>query len=114
MIKLPKSQSSSMWPFGGAKEDPDTCNGVKLYAFNYNTRDLKLVNHKELRKNSLSMHLHGMHDILVGVESMDDPIQFVEVVYATFLSLHKYYLCYPKMYGLNCHEWKFDETNKVK
>ena len=113
IIELPKSHSGSKWRFGGAKEDPETCNGVKLSLFNYNTQDLKLPNHKELRKNSLSMHLNSMVDFLTGAKSMDDPIHCAEVVCATYLSLHNYYLCYQRIYGLNCHEWKFAETKKV-
>ena len=60
------------------------------------------------------MHLQSMYNVLVGTESMDDPIYFVKVVCAAYFSLHKYYLCYERMYGLSCHEWKFDETDKVK
>lgn len=115
LIQPPKAQYMyrGTWPFF-AKDNPDTCHGVKLSSFDYSTRDLKLANHKELRKNGLLMHLNGMYDVLVGTESMDDPIHCAEVVCATYLSLHKYYLSYQKVYGLNCHEWTFYETTKVK
>ena len=60
------------------------------------------------------MHLHSMYDVLVGAKSMDNPIYCVEVVCATYLSLHNYYLCYASAYGyLSYHDWKFDETTKV-
>lgn len=98
------------------KEHPSYCNGEKLSSFDYRTKDLKLANHKELRKNGLRMHLQSMHDILVGAQSMDDPIYCVEVTCTTYLSLHKNYLCYKK-YGdkdLSCHEWEFNETAEVK
>ena len=89
------------------------CNGVKLSSFQYYTEDLKEANHKELRKNGLCMHLQGMLDILVGVKSMDDPVNCVEVICATYKSLHKYYLCYKLSYGYSCHDWEFKETTKV-
>ena len=88
------------------------CNGVSLSSFDYYTRDLKSDNHKELRKNSLSMHLQKVHAGLVGEESISDPVSCVEITCATYLSLHKYYLCYKRGYGyLACHDW---ETTKVQ
>ena len=90
------------------------CNGVKLSSFDYNTKDLKPFNHKELRKSSLLMHLQNMQDVLVGEETMDDPVFCIEVVCATYLSLHKYYLCYKRSYGyIGCHDFEFIETTKV-
>ena len=113
MIEPPKSQSSSgWWPYGG-KEDPTTCNGAKLHAFNYKTKDLKADNHKELRKNGLSMHLQSVHNVLVGIEPMDDPIYCIEEVYTIYVSIHKNYLCYEKQYGLSCQDWEFNETTMV-
>ena len=116
VIDIPKPKSSSIWPFGGStKEEPDTCNGVKLSSFDYKTKDLKSANHKELRKDALSMHLQSKHDILVGTQPMEDPIYCVEVICTTYLSLHKFYLCYKRTYGyLCCHDWEFNETTKVQ
>ena len=109
-IKEPQSSSKS-----SNREDPATCNGVKLSSFDYKTKDLKLVNHQELRKIGLSMHLQSIHDVLVGTESMDDPIKCVDVVCGTYLSLHKNYLCYrAEVYESPlCHKWEFNETAKV-
>ena len=104
-----KYNFSAMWRFN----KPDYCSGVKLSSYYYNTRDLKLYNHKELRKSSLSMHLQRMYNILIGTESMDDPMYCVEVVCAVYFSLNKYYLCYEALYGLCCYEWKFDNTTEV-
>ena len=112
IIKFPKPKSSGGW-FSGPKEDPTTCNGVKLSSFGYNTEDLRTDNHKELRKDALLMHLHSMHDVLVGTKSMDDPVCCIEVICSTYLSLHNYYLCFKRAYGLSCHDWKFNETTKV-
>ena len=114
IIQIPKSQSSGIWPFNITKEDPTKCNGVKLSSFDYNTEDLKPDNHKELRKDALLMHLHSMYDVLVGTKSMDDPVYCVEVICATYLSLHTYYLHYKSVYGyLGCQNWEFNETTKV-
>ena len=116
-INIPKVPSSSSWlPFSSGKDDPSLCNGVKLSSFDYHTQDLKTANHKELRKSSLLMHLQNVHGILVGDQSMDDPLFCIEVVCAIYLSLHKYYLCYKKAqaYGyLRDHDWEFRETTKV-
>jgi len=114
-IQPSKSQSSGgLWPFGStSREDPTTCNGVKLNSFDYNTKDLKTHNHKELRKSGLSMHLQEVHNVLVGTEPMNDPISCIEKIYAIYISLHKYYLCYEKRYGLSCQDWEFEETTKV-
>ena len=103
------SNLSALWRFN----KPDYCSGVKLSSYYYNTRDLKLCNHKELRKSSLSMHLQRMYNVLVGTESMDDPIYCVEVVCAAYISLNKYYLCYETFYGPCCYEWKLDDTTEV-
>ena len=101
--------------FGGPKEDPLMCNGVKLSSFDYDTQQLKTANHKELRKSSLLMHLQNVHDVLIGEESMNDPVFCIEVTCATYLSLHKYYLCYKQRFGyLGCHDWEFSETTKVQ
>ena len=100
-IKIEKFHSGR-W-FGSSKEDSLLCNGVKLSSFDYYTKDLKTANHKELRKSGLSMHLQNVHDVLVGEESMGDPVFCIEVVCAAYLSLHKYFLCYRKMY-LGCHD----------
>ena len=105
-----KQKSTSSW---FSKEDPLMCNGVKLSSFNYYTRELKPDNHKELRKNSLLMHLQNVHDVLIGDVSMSDPVSCMEVVCATYFSLHKYYLSYKRLYGLACHDWEFYETTKV-
>jgi len=115
IIDIPKSHSTGGGLFGSSKEDPATCNGVKLSSFKYRTKDLQPDNHKELRKNGLSMHLQRVHDFLVGTKSMDDPVYCIEEVCAIYVSLHKYYLCYKKGYGyqLSCHEWEFIETTKV-
>lgn len=111
-IKVQKSHSSS-W-FGGGKVDPSMCNGVKLSSFDYHTQDLQIANHKELRKSSLLMHLQNVYDILVGEQSIGDPIFCIEVVCTTYLCLHKYHLCYKKGYGyLRDHDWEFHETTKV-
>ena len=114
IIEIPKSRSGG-WLFGSStKEEPTTCNGVKLSEFNYSTSDLKINNHKELRKDGLLMHLQSMNDILIGTKSIDDPVYCVEVICATYLSLHKYYLYYKSYYGyLGCHDWEFNETTKV-
>ena len=86
-----------------------------MSSFDYNTCDLKLANHKVLRKDSLMMHLQSMHEILVGTQLMDDPVDCVEVICSTYLSLHKYYLCYKSTYGyLSFHDWEFNETTKVE
>ena len=91
------------------------CNGVKLSSFNYYTHDLKSDNHKELRKSGLLMHLQNMHNILVGEESMNNPVSCVELTCAAYLSLHKYYLHYKRAYGyIGCHDWEFHETAKVQ
>lgn len=112
-IKEPaKSQYSFAW---FRKEDPTMCNSVKLSSFGYKTDDLKIDNHKELRKEALNMHLQSIHDNLVGTGSVDDPVYCVEVVCAIYLSLHKYYVCYVSTYGyLGCHDWEFTETTKVR
>ena len=91
------------------------CNGVKLSSFDYYTQDLKTANHKELRKNALSMHLQNVYDVLVGEKSMGDSVFCIEVVCTVYLSLHKYHLCYRRSsYGyLGCHDWEFNETTKV-
>ena len=108
-----KSISSTGWLFF-AKEDPTMCNGVKLSSFDYYTKDLRIANHKELRKNGLFMHLNSMLDILVGTGSMDDPAYCIEFICAVYESLHKYCLCYTSVYGyLNCHHWEFNGTTKV-
>lgn len=87
---------------------------MKLSSFDYITKDLKTNNHKELRKDALLMHLHSMHDVLVGTKSMDNPVNCIEFICATYVSLHNYYLCYKRTYGyLSCHDWKFSETTKV-
>ena len=113
IIEVTKSKSGSGWIFT-AKDAPNMCNGVKLSSFDYCTQDLTTANHKELRKNSLSMHLQSIVDILVGTKSMYDPVYCVEVICATYLSLHKYYLCYKSGYGyLSYHDWEFNETTKV-
>ena len=111
--KIQKFHSSGGW-FGSAKEDPSMCNGVKLSSFDYYTKDLKTANHKELRKSSLVMHLQNVHDVLVGKESMSDSVFCIEVVCTTYLSLHKYHLCYKRGYGYSSgHDWEFHETTKV-
>lgn len=109
IVKVPKS---SRWFSSG---NANTCNGVKLSSFDYQTKDLTQSNHKELRKNALIMHIQNIRDVLIGAESMDDPVNCVEVVCTAYTSLHKYYLCYESNYGynLNCHEWEFTETTKV-
>ena len=115
MITIQKSHSGG-W-FGSGKVDPLMCNGVKLSSFDYYTQDLQTANHKELRKSSLLMHLQNVHDILVGKQSMGDPVFCIEVVCTTYLSLHKYHLCYKKLKGygyLREHDWEFHETTKVR
>ena len=112
--ELAKSQYYFSWFYSNNREDPTTCSGVKLSSFDYKTDNLSIDNHKELRKQGLTMHLQSRHDTLVGTCSMDDPVYCVDVVCATYLSLHKYYLCYKTNYGyLGCHKWEFTETTKV-
>ena len=91
------------------------CNGVKLTSFNYYTHDLKVDNHKELRKSGLLMHLQDMRNVLAGEESMSNPVSCVEVTCAAYLSLHKYYLHYKRSYGyIGCNDWEFYDTTKVQ
>ena len=106
--KVPENSGNTI------KEAPTTCNGVKLSSFNYKTEDLSLANHKELRKKGLSMHLQSMHNALAGTESLEDPIHCVEMICATYFSLHKYFLYFKIEHGyFGCQEWKFPETTKV-
>ena len=94
----------------------DTCNGVKLSCFNYDAKELSHSNHVELRKNALLMHLEGMHDILSGVAVMEDTVDCIESVCATFLSLHKNYLYYKESnypFHFKDHQWSFNYTEMV-
>jgi len=94
----------------------NTCNGVKLSSFKYDTKDLSLNNHIELRKNALLMHLEGMHNILSGKAVMEDVVNCIGSVCATFLSLHKNYLCYKtNSYSsqLKDNQWTFTDTEVV-
>ena len=98
-----------------SKEDPLMCNNVKLSSFHYHTGDLKLANHKELRKNGLLMHLQNVRGVLVGEKSMSDPVSCIEVACAAYFSLHKYCLCFKGTFGyLGVHDWEFHETAKVQ
>jgi len=101
--------------FSASNSSADTCNGVKLSSFKYDTKDLSHNNHVELRKNALLMHLEGMHDILSGVAVMRDAIDCIESVCATYLSLHKSYLCSTNKYTnqVTVHQWTLDDTELV-
>jgi len=94
----------------------DTCNGVKLSSFNYNTQDLSHSNHVELKKNALLMHLESLHAILSGVTVMEDAVDCIESVCSTFLSLHKNYLCYKATRYANQvtdHQWILNDIEMV-
>ena len=115
-IVSPTGSDGYMGKFKGFNNSSaDTCNGVRLSSFNYSTKELSSENHVELRKNALLMHLEGMHDILIGVQVKEDAVDCIESVCATFLSLHKNYLCYKATHysNLTDHLWTFTDTEMV-
>jgi len=91
------------------------CDGAELSSFDYEVRNLSESNHKQLRKNALWMHLEDMLNALTGAETMNNPINCIETVLATYESLDRYHLCYKKYSNNNPKDnsWMFDDTKEV-
>ena len=92
--------------------NPNTCDGESLDSQNYSTKRLTELNHKELRKSSMYMHLEDVKDALVGNMSINKLMECVDTVYAAYKSLQSYYLYY-KHNGYKDHSWNFKEMEKV-
>ena len=91
---------------------PTTCDGENLDSSNYSTKRLTKLNHIELRKRSMYMHLEDVRDTLVGNATVTKLIECVNTVYAAYKSLQFYYLCY-KHFTYKDHSWNFTEMEKV-
>jgi len=97
-------------------KDPLTCGGEKLSSCNYATRNLSELNHKQLRKNALLMHLEEMYNALHRKESTSIFISYIESVCAAFETLNKYHLSYTAQFMYNSIKeicWEFIDTKQV-
>lgn len=105
---------SYLW--GNSKQSAATCENEKLSSFNYDTKKLSDLNHKQLRKNALWMHLEHFYGVLSGEKVMDNLVDTIKTVCATFTSLNKFYICSKtSSYSGNPTDlsWAFDELKMV-
>ena len=113
-IKLPVTSGPGFWNYfpGRNQENPTTCDGKKLDSPDYNTKHLTNLNHQELRRRGMYMHLEDASASLVGKTAIEKLIDYIDTVCAVYKSLQSYYLCY-KHYGYSDHKWTFTEFEKV-
>ena len=115
-IKLPVRSEAGFWDYFSSSRnqgDPTTCDGKKLDSPDYNTKHLTSLNHQELRRNSMYMHLEDASASLVGKTAIEKLMDYIDTVYAVYKSLQSYYLCY-KHYAYRDHKWNFTEIEKVR
>ena len=89
-----------------------TCDGENLDSPNYSTKRLTELNHKELRRRSMYMHLEDVKDALVRNVTIKKLTDCVDTVCAAYKSLQSYYLCYMHFKYAD-HSWNFTEMKKV-
>ena len=73
-------------------------------------KSLSHSDHVELRKSALTFYLNGLHDVLYGPESMEDPISIVRTVHAIYSTLHNSYV----FFSWHEAEWKLQGTADVR
>ena len=103
---------TTYWNYFTCSSDPTTCDGEDLDSPNYSTKRLTELNHKELRRRSMYMHLEDIKDTLVRNVTTNKLIDCVDTVYAAYKSLQSYYLCYQNS-GYKDHSWNFTEMERV-
>ena len=103
---------TTYWNYFTRSSDATTCDGEGLDSPNYSTKRLTELNHKELRRRSMYMHLKDVKDALVRNVTINKLIDCVDTVCAAYKSLQTYYLCY-KHFGYKDHSWNFTEMERV-
>ena len=94
------------------QESPTLCDGETLDSPNYSTKRLTHLNHQELRRKSMFIHLEDASAALVGKTPIEKLIDYVDTVCTVYKSLQSCYL-YCKSSAYMDHKWSFTEIEKV-